>query len=137
MSDAGSGYGDEGYDNNDYNFDNASDVDDALAAEGAAGAYDADQIVESGEHGDEVPKEANKERVTTPYMTKYERARILGTRALQISMNAPVLVPLEGESDPLEIAQKELAARKIPLVVRRFLPDGSYEDWLVSELLTE
>lgn len=45
-------------------------------------------------------------------------------------MNAPVLVPLDaGESDPLEIAQKELAARKIPLIVRRFLPDGSYEDW--------
>lgn len=53
------------------------------------------------------------------------------------SMNAPVLVPLEGESDPLVIAQKELSAKKIPLVVRRFLPDGSYEDWLVSELLTE
>lgn len=84
-----------------------------------------------------MPEQANEERVTTPYMTKYERARILGTRALQISMNAPVLVPLEGESDPLQIAQKELAAKKIPLVVRRFLPDGSYEDWLVSELLTE
>jgi len=53
------------------------------------------------------------------------------------SMNAPVLVALEGESDPLIIAMKELAANKIPLVVRRFLPDGSYEDWLVSELLTE
>lgn len=50
-------------------------------------------------------------------------------------MNAPVLVPLEGESDPLQIAMKELAAGKIPLVVRRFLPDGSYEDWLASELL--
>lgn len=46
-----------------------------------------------------------------------------------------MLVALEGESDPLIIAMKELAARKIPLVVRRFLPDGSYEDWLVSELL--
>lgn len=49
-------------------------------------------------------------------------------------MNAPVLVPLDGESDPLEIAQKELSANKIPLIVRRFLPDGSYEDWLVAEL---
>ncbi|KAJ6748022.1 DNA-DIRECTED RNA polymerase SUBUNIT K [Salix purpurea] len=36
-------------------------------------------------------------------MTKYERARILGTRALQISMNAPVMVELEGETDPLEV----------------------------------
>lgn len=52
------------------------------------------------------------------------------------SMNAPVLVPTEGEMDPLVIAQKELAAKKIPLIVRRYLPDGSYEDWSVAELIT-
>ncbi|KAL3921592.1 MAG: hypothetical protein SGPRY_004849 [Prymnesium sp.] len=85
------------------------------------------------------------ERITTPYMTKYERARVLGTRALQIrqgdtpvgylSMNAPVLVELEGESDPLQIALKELRQRKIPITIRRFLPNGSYEDWNVDELI--
>ncbi|KAL8943607.1 MAG: hypothetical protein Q9216_000972 [Gyalolechia sp. 2 TL-2023] len=79
-----------------------------------------------------IPKE---ERSTTPYMTKYERARVLGTRALQISMNAPVLVDLEGETDPLQIAIKELKEKKIPLVVRRYMPDGWYEDWTVEELL--
>lgn len=91
----------------------------------------------------------NEKRTTTPYMTKYERARVLGTRALQIrwvlqplltcvhlnrrgrandrvldSMNAPVLVDVEGETDPLQIAIKELREKKIPLVVRRYLPDG-------------
>ncbi|KAI0024696.1 DNA-directed RNA polymerases I [Xylariomycetidae sp. FL0641] len=76
-----------------------------------------------------------EERTTTPYMTKYEKARILGTRALQISMNAPVLVDLEGESDPLQIAIKELAEKKIPLIVRRYMPDGYYEDWSCEELL--
>jgi hypothetical protein len=40
-------------------------------------------------------------------------------------MNAPVLVPVEGETDPLEIALKELAAKKIPLVIRRYLPGKS------------
>ncbi|KZF25068.1 RNA polymerase Rpb6 [Xylona heveae TC161] len=75
------------------------------------------------------------QRTTTPYMTKYERARVLGTRALQISMNAPVLVDLEGETDPLQIAIKELREKKIPLVVRRYLPDGWYEDWTCEELL--
>ncbi|WVR07991.1 hypothetical protein IAU60_005034 [Kwoniella sp. DSM 27419] len=79
----------------------------------------------------------NEVRVTTPYMTKYERARVLGTRALQISMNAPVLVPVEGETDPLEIALKELAAKKIPLVIRRYLPDNSFEDWKVEELIVQ
>ncbi|OBA19542.1 RNA polymerase Rpb6 [Metschnikowia bicuspidata var. bicuspidata NRRL YB-4993] len=80
---------------------------------------------------------ARDERSTTPYMTKYERARVLGTRALQISLNAPVLVDIEGETDPLQIAMKELAQRKIPLVLRRYLPDGSYEDWGCDELIIE
>lgn len=99
-------------------------------------------------------RQPNKVRVTTPYLTKYERARILGTRALQIrwvhsryilycsltcpeSMNAPVLVPLDGETDALQIAIKELSQRKIPLIIRRYLPDGSFEDWSVSELISE
>lgn len=50
----------------------------------------------------------NTKKITTPYMTKYERARVLGTRALQIAMCAPVMVELEGETDPLQIAMKEL-----------------------------
>ncbi|KAJ1751893.1 DNA-directed RNA polymerases I, II, and III subunit RPABC2 [Coemansia sp. RSA 2523] len=77
------------------------------------------------------------ERITTPYMTKYERARILGARALQISMNAPVMVELDGESDPYVIALKELRSKKIPFVIRRYLPDGSYEDWRVTELIAD
>lgn len=44
----------------------------------------ANGIVEVGDAPDVVPKQANAVRITTPYMTKYERARILGTRALQI-----------------------------------------------------
>jgi DNA-directed RNA polymerase I, II, and III subunit RPABC2 len=71
------------------------------------------------------------ERTTTRYLTKYERARVLGTRALQISMGAPVMVELAGETDPLAIAMKELKQRKIPIVIRRFLPDSSYEDWYI------
>lgn len=74
-------------------------------------------------------------RITTPYMTKYERARVLGTRALQIAMCAPVMVELEGETDPLIIAMKELKARKIPMIIRRYLPDGSFEDWGIDELI--
>lgn len=74
-------------------------------------------------------------RTTTPYLTKYERARVLGTRALQIAMCAPVMVELEGETDPLQIAMKELKQRKIPIIIRRYLPDGSYEDWGIDELI--
>ena len=78
---------------------------------------------------------ANTERITPAFLTKYEKARILGTRALQISRNSPVLVDLGREDrDPLLIAEKELAERKIPFIIRRYLPDGSFEDWSVSEL---
>jgi len=51
------------------------------------------------------------------------------------SMNAPVLVDLEGETDSLNIAMRELNNRMIPLVVRRYLPDNTYEDWEVSEMI--
>ena len=37
--------------------------------------------------------------------------------------------------DPIAIAEKELILGKIPFIVRRYLPDGSYEDWKVEELI--
>lgn len=52
-------------------------------------------------------------------------------------MNAPVMVDLDGETDPLEIAMKELREKKIPIVIRRYLPDRSYEDWAIDELIIE
>ncbi|CAM9010204.1 unnamed protein product [Wickerhamomyces anomalus] len=133
----------------DYDFEQEynSDYDDVQPTEEVA--EDGRTIVNGGTGADEfnsdqARRKTNKElaipkskRTTTPYMTKYERARILGTRALQISMNAPVLVDLEGETDPLQIAIKELAQKKIPLVIRRYLPDGSYEDWGCDELIVD
>lgn len=80
----------------------------------------------------------NKERITTKFLTKYERARILGARALQISKNAPVLVEVDpGVWDPLKIAERELIERKIPFKIRRYLPNGSYEDWKIDELILD
>ncbi|KAH0635350.1 hypothetical protein KY285_037493 [Solanum tuberosum] len=96
-----------------------------------------DPLMGEGEEKPEQQEPVDRPRKTSKFMTKYERARILGTRALQISMNAPVMVELEGETDPLEIAMKELRERKIPFTIRRYLPDGSYEDWGVDELIVE
>ena len=53
------------------------------------------------------------------------------------SMNAPVMVDIENETDPLKIAMKELRERKIPIKIRRYLPDGSHEDWAIEELIID
>lgn len=76
-----------------------------------------------------------KERITSTRMTKFEKAHILGVRALQLSMSAPPLVDIEDETDPLKIAFKELKEGKIPFIIRRKLPDNSYEEWNVNELI--
>ncbi|MDD3246966.1 MULTISPECIES: DNA-directed RNA polymerase subunit K [Methanosarcina] len=51
--------------------------------------------------------------------TRFERARIVGARALQIAMGAPVLVEDDGRLDPLGVAMAELKAGVIPITVKR------------------
>ncbi|KAJ5618041.1 RNA polymerase subunit omega/K/RPABC2 [Penicillium hordei] len=119
--------GEDGVEGEDYPTTNGENV----VVSGDPNAGYAGKVMEQSRE----KKVPNDQRTTTPYLTKYERARVLGTRALQISMNAPVLVDLEGETDPLQIAMKELNQKKIPLIIRRYLPDGWYEDWTCEELL--
>ena len=49
------------------------------------------------------------------------------------SMGAPPLVDPQGDYDSYQIALKELKQRRIPIIVRRHLPDGSYEDWKIDD----
>ena len=52
--------------------------------------------------------------------TRFERARILGARALQVSLGAPILIDVPpSQVDPVEIAELEFAASRIPITVRR------------------
>ncbi|MEM2300004.1 MAG: DNA-directed RNA polymerase subunit K [Candidatus Hadarchaeales archaeon] len=56
--------------------------------------------------------------------TRYEKARIIGARALQISLGAPILInPPKGITDPVEIALYEFEQGVIPITVIRRLPD--------------
>jgi len=73
-----------------------------------------------------------------PKLTRFEKARIVGARSLQISMGAPILVEVsEGFSSTIDIALKELEAGILPMTIRRTLPDGTYQDiplkWLMQE----
>ncbi len=75
---------------------------------------------------------------TTPFLTRFELARVVGTRALQIAHGAQVRVETAGTStDPIAIALLELRARRIDMVVRRKLPNGHVENVRVADLLLD
>jgi DNA-directed RNA polymerase I, II, and III subunit RPABC2 len=72
---------------------------------------------------------------TIPYLTKYERARILGQRAKQIESGAKPLVKVpENIVDGHIIADLELQQKRIPFIIRRPLPGGAFEYWNLKDL---
>lgn len=64
-----------------------------------------------------------------PVLTRFEKARILGARALQLSQGAPpfIQIPTNARTS-LDIALMELDERAIPIVIRRRLPNGDYQN---------
>ena len=74
---------------------------------------------------------------TIPYLTKYERARILGQRSKQIETGAKPLVKVpENIVDGYIIAELELREKKIPFIIRRPIPGGACEYWRLKDLET-
>ena len=76
--------------------------------------------------------------VGPPKLTRFEKARIVGARALQIAMGAPILVePSKQLSNPIDIALSELEIGILPMTIHRTLPDGTYQDiplkWLLKD----
>jgi DNA-directed RNA polymerase I, II, and III subunit RPABC2 len=71
-------------------------------------------------------------------LTRFERARIIGARALQVSLGAPVLVELPSSvSDPIEISLTELEAKTLPMTLRRALPDKFHQDIPLNSLIAD
>lgn len=102
-----------------------------------------DHVVEGDREDDEgelteilagTSKVEKENRITPPYLTKYEKVRLIATRYMQISNNAPVMVDVQDETDPYAIVLLELREKKIPLIIRRHLPSGEFEDWELREL---
>ena len=76
----------------------------------------------------------SEKRITKNYMTVYERVRLLGERAKQLSLGAKPLIKGAENMDPKIVAKMELEQKIIPLIVIRTLPNGQREKWKVSEL---
>ena len=78
---------------------------------------------------------SKEDRISPNRLTKYERAYVLGVRALQIDSGSQIFVDVDGETSSYEIALKELMEKKIPLLIERPLPNGDWEIWSIDELV--
>lgn len=73
---------------------------------------------------------------TDSRLTKYEKARILGIRALQLSRGAPPMISVTTNlTHVMDIAEEELKQNKLPFIIRRPLPNGKYVDVAVNDLI--
>ncbi len=69
-------------------------------------------------------------------LTRFEKARVVGARALQISMGAPVLIDIKDPTmSPIDVALLELKEGVLPITIRRTLPDGESQNIPLQVLL--
>jgi DNA-directed RNA polymerase I, II, and III subunit RPABC2 len=76
----------------------------------------------------EIAAQGSKVLIGLPWLTRFERARITGARALQLSLGAPPLIAAPGASTSIGLAMGEIAQKALPISIRRVLPNGVYQD---------
>lgn len=87
----------------------------------------------------EIVNSQDKPRITDPYYSKYEYTTLLSLRAQQLADGATPFVSIQefNRDDPRlvwKIAEREILEKKLPLIIRRRLPNGESEYWSTSEL---
>ena len=92
-------------------------------------------ITESVDHEPVEIKNSTDAIVTgPPTLTRFEKARIMGSRALQLSLGAPPFIDFSKNIvSSLEIAMEELHQKVIPIVIRRTLPNGDYQNIAIDQ----
>lgn len=77
---------------------------------------------------------SDDERITKPFLFKYERVRLLGIRTRQLALGAKPMIKNSDNLSSKEIAELEIKFNVIPLKIVRPLPNGKKEKWKISEL---
>lgn len=79
---------------------------------------------------------ADSNHRTYPFLTNFERTKIIGLRANQISKGSvPFISVPKHITDVRDIARLELDQKRIPFIIKRPLPDGNFEYWRLADLL--
>ena len=82
----------------------------------------------------EIIRKDNQIVTGPPTLTRFEQARIMGARALQLSLGAPVFIEIpKNATTSLEIAMEELKQRVIPIIIKRTLPNGDYQNLSIDQ----
>lgn len=103
--------------------DNISEVSDLIELE--------ENVIDN--QNEEIVKK--EDRITRPFLTKYELVRIIGTRRKQLSLGAKPMIKLEGKLSINEIVDEEIKQNMVPLKIKRPLPDSNkIEIWEFEEL---
>ena len=77
----------------------------------------------------EIPAEKGKISIGPPTLTRFEKARIMGARALQLALGAPTFIAIPKTArTSLDIAMEELDKKAIPITIKRTLPNGDYQN---------
>jgi DNA-directed RNA polymerase subunit K/omega len=84
----------------------------------------------------QVPPREDQQHRSYPFLTKFEKTKILGFRMNQLSQGArPFIEVPKHVSDVRDIARMELEQRRLPIIVKRPMPDGTFEYWRLQDLL--
>lgn len=82
------------------------------------------------------PTSKGGRHTTYPFLTPYEKTKILSLRASQLGHGAPPYIDVpEYLTDVYEIAKAELEAKRLPFILKRPLPDGTFEYWRLADLM--
>jgi DNA-directed RNA polymerase I, II, and III subunit RPABC2 len=77
----------------------------------------------------EITPQDSQVLIGPPTLTRFERARIIGSRSLQLSLGAPILIDSSKKfNDTISIAIAELDLKVLPISIRRVIPNGLYQD---------
>jgi DNA-directed RNA polymerases I, II, and III subunit RPABC2 len=120
----------EEYDNNDYDNEGDDDDDEVFEIDNFIDTNNDKKIIS---YDDIIKKNKNIKKKTVPFLNKFERARLIGVRIQQLSSGAQPKICTKGFNSIKDIVEEELIQRKIPLIIKRILPNGESEEWRLEE----
>jgi len=123
----------EEYDNNDYDNEGDYEGDDDEEVFEIDNFIDTNNDKKIISYDDIIKKNKNIKKKTVPFLNKFERARLIGVRIQQLSSGAQPKICTNGFNSIKDIVEEELIQRKIPLIIKRILPNGESEEWRLEE----